>query len=135
MTGKFEEASATVAQMRGLVEADWARRRGRRGRTAAAAEGVSYASLVVMEVLEGYIAAARVRNHVVGTCRDATSIPVKISLQRLLCAPARCARNVLSRMRTHGFPTAVAFAIVTCRLNAREILSEHLTRTLVEAAP
>eukprot|EP00903_Cladosiphon_okamuranus_P010662 g10080.t1 len=53
------EASACLAQMRTIVEEDWARRRGRRGRTAAAAEGTSHTSLVVMETLDAYLAAAR----------------------------------------------------------------------------
>lgn len=54
------EASACLAQMRAIVEEDWARRRGRRGRTAAATEGTSHASLVVMETLDAYLAASRV---------------------------------------------------------------------------
>ncbi|CAM9253189.1 unnamed protein product, partial [Hapterophycus canaliculatus] len=59
ITGNMEEASAGLAQMRCIVEEDWARRRGRRGRTAAATEGTSHASLVVMETLDAYLAASR----------------------------------------------------------------------------
>lgn len=62
ITGNMEEASAGLAQMRCIVEEDWARRRGRRGRTAAATEGTSHASLVVMETLDAYLAASRVRS-------------------------------------------------------------------------
>lgn len=60
ITGNTVEASLCLAQMRCIVEADWARRRGRRGRTAAATEGTSHASLVVMEALDAYLAASRV---------------------------------------------------------------------------
>ncbi len=60
ISGNMEETSACLAQMRCIVEEDWARRRGRRGRTAAATEGTSHASLVVMETLDAYLAASRV---------------------------------------------------------------------------
>lgn len=60
ISGDMEETSACLAQMRCIVEEDWARRRGRRGRTAAATEGTSHASLVVMETLDAYLAASRV---------------------------------------------------------------------------
>ncbi|CAM9588292.1 unnamed protein product [Ectocarpus sp. 13 AM-2016] len=59
ITGNMAEASAGLAKMRSIVEEDWARRRGRRGRTAAATEGTSHASLVVMETLDAYLAASR----------------------------------------------------------------------------
>ncbi|CAM9220570.1 unnamed protein product [Ectocarpus sp. 4 AP-2014] len=59
ITGNMAEASAGLAKMRSIVEEDWARRRGRRGRTAAATEGTSHASLVVMETLGAYLAASR----------------------------------------------------------------------------
>lgn len=74
ISGNMEEASACLAQMRCIVEEDWARRRGRRGRTAAATEGTSHASLVVMETLDAYLAASRVSYgstpacHVKGSC-------------------------------------------------------------------
>lgn len=58
--GNMSEATAILAQLRSIVEEDWARRRGRRGKTAAATEGTSQASLVVMETLDAYIAAAQV---------------------------------------------------------------------------
>ena len=59
--GNMSEASASLAQLRSMVEEDWARRRRRRGRTAAVTEGTSHASLIVMETLDAYLAAARVR--------------------------------------------------------------------------
>lgn len=61
ITGNTVEACGTLTLLRGIVEEDWARRRGKRGRMAAATEGTSHASLVVMEALEAYLAAARVR--------------------------------------------------------------------------
>ena len=60
ITGSNSEALCTLAQLRCIVEEDWARRRGRRGRKAATTEGTSHASLVVMEALDAYLAAARV---------------------------------------------------------------------------
>ncbi|CAN0418259.1 unnamed protein product [Ascophyllum nodosum] len=59
ITGSNSEALCTLAQLRCIVEEDWARRRGRRGRKAATTEGTSHASLVVMEALDAYLAAAR----------------------------------------------------------------------------
>lgn len=61
ITGNTAGASLCLAQMRCIVEEDWARRRGRRGRTAAVTEGTSHASLIVMETLDAYLAASRVR--------------------------------------------------------------------------
>ena len=59
----MSEASASLAQLRSIVEDDWARRRRRRGRTAAVTEGTNHASLIVMETLDAYLAAARVRTN------------------------------------------------------------------------
>lgn len=61
--GNMSEASASLEQLRSIVEEDWARRRRRRGRTAAVTEGTSHASLIVMETLDAYLAAARVSNN------------------------------------------------------------------------
>lgn len=60
ITGNTSEALDTLAQLRAIVEEDWARRRGRRGKKATATEGTSHASVIVMEVLEAYLAAGRV---------------------------------------------------------------------------
>lgn len=60
ITGNTSEALHILAQLRALVEEDWARRRGRRGKKATATEGTSHASMVVMESLEAYLAAGRV---------------------------------------------------------------------------
>lgn len=84
ITGDLKQASAVLAELRSLVENDWARRRGRRGRTAAATEGTSQPSLVVMEALEAYIAAARVRTRrAIGgitLCSHSSQWPESLSL-------------------------------------------------------
>lgn len=64
LMGNIEEASASLAQLRAIVEEDWARRRRRRGRLAAVTEGTSHASLIVMETLDAYLAVARVRKKI-----------------------------------------------------------------------